>query len=391
MEKEKMEFVKKEYIDYFNATPEFYLDTGGRFEIIGNHTDHNHGLCLVANASLRCKSALSPFKNEVRIISKGYKEFSFKVDDLDIKGREFGKTIALARGTLARLHDLGYKIGGFKMFIDSDIPNGSGVSSSAAIESLFGYAISYLYNDGKISPLVIAQTGQYAENNYFNKPCGLLDQIGTSFDSSNFIDFKDIKNPLVTTLPFNLPVTLYLIKSEGNHSSLTNLYAEIPAGMKKAAKALEGKEFLRDVENVSSIEEKINSLSLTDKEKKIAKHFFIENSNVKMAKKAIEDNDLELFLKAIRFSQETSKNNIENTYVKGEYKGSPQEIIDKVSEFIKDKGAIRIHGGGFKGTVLAFIKNEFSDEFDAYLAKNYRKEDYFKVHISSKAATFVKY
>lgn len=388
---EKVKKLKEEFTNYFKCEPEYYLDTGGRFEIIGNHTDHNHGLCLVANASLRARSALSKNKNIVRIISKGYREFSFSIDDLDIKGREFGKTIALARGTLARLSSLGYKIGGFKMFIDSEIPNGSGVSSSAAIESLFGYAISYLYNDNKIPQIVIAQTGQYAENNYFNKPCGLLDQIGTSFSSSNFIDFKDIKNPEVTTIPFTLPLTLYLIKSEGNHSSLTNLYAEIPAGMKKVAKELENKEFLRDLNDVSDIENKINVLKLTDKEKRIGKHFFIENSNVKMAKKAIENSNLELFLEAIRASQETSKNNIENTFVKGEYVGSPQNIIDDVSKFIGNNGAIRIHGGGFKGTVLAFIKNEFSDEFDKYLKEHFDKERYFKVHISSSASNFLKY
>ncbi len=386
------EKVINDFKEYFKNEPEFYLDTGGRFEIIGNHTDHNHGLCLVANCSLRAKSALSYDNDDyVTVKSGGYSEFSFSLNDLKARKEEEGKTIALCKGVVASLKAEGYKVGGFKMYIDSEIPNGSGVSSSAAIESLFGYTISYLFNEGKISPLLIAKTGQYAENEYFNKPCGLLDQIGTSFDSSNFIDFKNIENPVITTIPFNLPLTLYLIKSEGNHSSLTNLYAAIPSSMKKAAKLLANKEFLRDVAIDEDILNKIDNLKdLNEEEKRKAKHFFIENENVKKAKKAIEESNLDDFLAAICASQETSKNNIENTYVKGEYEGSPQDIIDQLTPLIANNGAIRIHGGGFKGTVLAFIKNEYCSTFDDILMKKYDSSKYFKVHISPKACNFIK-
>lgn len=373
--------------DTFKSEPDYLLDTGGRFEIIGNHTDHNHGLCLVANCSLRCYSALKKDDKIVEVKSKGYPIFSFSIDDLSHKVEEEGRPIALAKGILYRLKELGYKIGGFYMALDSEIPDGSGVSSSAAIESLFAYTISHLYNDGKIEPVVIAKTGQYAENNFFNKPCGLLDQVGTSFDSSNFIDFGNISNPTIKTLPFTLPLTLFLIKSEGNHSSLTGLYAAIPSSMKEVANKLGHVEFLRDVELSQDLFSKIDALDVSDEVKRKAKHFFIENNNVLEAKEAIETENLENFLDAIRKSQESSKNNLENTYVKGEYEGSPQSIIDYLTPFIGEHGAIRIHGGGFKGTVLAFIKNDFVDEFENILKEKYSSK-YFKVNISPKACNF---
>lgn len=373
--------------DIFKSEPDYLLDTGGRFEIIGNHTDHNHGLCLVANCSLRCYSALKKDDKIVEVKSKGYPIFSFSIDDLSHKVEEEGRPIALAKGILYRLKELGYKIGGFYMALDSEIPDGSGVSSSAAIESLFAYTISHLYNDGKIEPVVIAKTGQYAENNFFNKPCGLLDQVGTSFDSSNFIDFGNISNPTIKTLPFTLPLTLFLIKSEGNHSSLTGLYAAIPSSMKEVANKLGHVEFLRDVELSQDLFSKIDALDVSDEVKRKAKHFFIENNNVLEAKEAIETENLENFLDAIRKSQESSKNNLENTYVKGEYEGSPQSIIDYLTPFIGEHGAIRIHGGGFKGTVLAFIKNDFVDEFENILKEKYSSK-YFKVNISPKACNF---
>ena len=374
--------------EFFNEKPQFSIDTGGRFEIIGNHTDHNHGLCLVANCSLRARACLSLNGEEVIVKSKGYKEFSFNINDLENSDEINGKTIGLAKGILFKLKELGYKIGGFKMFIDSEIPDGSGVSSSAAIESLFGYTISCLFNEGKITPLEIAKTGQFAENVYFKKPCGLLDQIGTSFDSSNFIDFKNINDPTITTLPFNLPLTLYLVKSVGDHSSLTHLYAAIPDSMKKVAHLLEGKEFLRDIVDTNNILVKIDNLDVEDSVKRKAKHFFIENANVLNAKKAVETNNLEEFLSSIRASQDSSNINLENTFVKGEYENSPQSIIDELTPIIGEHGAIRIHGGGFKGTVLAFIKNDFVNEFDKILKEKYPEDRYFKVHISKHACNF---
>ena len=375
----------------FNESPQYYVDTGGRYEIIGNHTDHNHGLCLVANSSLRIKAVVKKNENMVRVQSEGYPYFEFALSDLKEDSKE-SRTCSLLKGVLFKLKEDGYKIGGFDCFISSEIPDGSGVSSSAAIESLYGYMLSYLYNDLKIEPIVVAKIGQYSENNYFHKPSGLLDQIGTSFNSFNFIDFKNIDSPLITTLPFKLPLQLYLICSLGDHSNLTDLYAQIPYSMNEVARLLDNKTYLRDVEDTKDIFDRIENLDISDEIKRKAKHFFIENQNVLDAKKAIEHDDVEAFLSAIRASQESSRINLENTFVKEEYEGSPQNIIDDAKEFLNDeKGAIRIHGGGFKGTVIAFIKNEYIDEFDNYLKGKYPSNRYYKVNISSKAFNYKKY
>ena len=378
-----------EFKKVFNENADFLINTGGRLEICGNHTDHNHGLCIVANCSLRVYAAIKKNLSKVRIQSKGYKYFEFDINDLSLKESECSTTLALCKGILFKLANDGYKIGGFDAYIESEIPDGSGVSSSAAIESLFGYIISYLYNDGKISELVIAKTGQYSENTYFHKPCGLLDQVGTSFNSSNFIDFKNIDNPLIKTMEFNLPAAIYLIKSEGNHSNLTPLYKAITDNMRIVANKLGGKMFLRDVES-KDIFKDIDALDCSLEVKNCAKHFFIENNNVLQAKEAILNNDLDLFFDALRKSQETSKNNIKNTFVEGEYKDSPQNIIDDLTPFIKENGAIRIHGGGFKGTVLAIIKDSFKDQFEEYIYNKYDPSRIFKVYIPKKALSFQK-
>ena len=192
--------LERQFVRIFKSAPDYAIDTGGRYEICGNHTDHNHGLCLVANASLRIKAYLKKNETKVRIKSAGYSYFEFDVSDIEFDKNELNKTLLLAKGVLFRLKELGYKIGGFDATIESKIPDGSGVSSSAAIESLFGYIISYLYNDGKIPQIDIAKTGKFSENVYFGKPSGLLDQVGTSFDSFNYIDFKDVENPIIQTL-----------------------------------------------------------------------------------------------------------------------------------------------------------------------------------------------
>src|SRR5574344_1903553 len=246
------ELVKK-FESIFKKKPEFYLDTGGRYEICGNHTDHNHGLCLVANASLRVCCVANKNEKMVNIQSKGFPFISFSLNDLRVNPKEYSTTLALCKGILFKMKEDGYQIGGFDIYMESEIPDGSGVSSSAAVESLIGYIISYLYNNKSITELVIAKVGQFSENHYFKKPCGLLDQIGTSFSNCNYIDFKNIDSPVLENLDFNLPLNLYLVKSIGDHSSLTPLYAKIPASMKKVALMLDNKEVLRDVNIANDI------------------------------------------------------------------------------------------------------------------------------------------
>lgn len=379
----KINNLASKFFKEYHKRPDFYLDTGGRLEIVGNHTDHNHGKCLVANCSLRIHCVCCKEDRFIRIKSKGFKSFSIYLDELDYDEKD-NKTKRLIKGILYSFKERGYKIGGFYAYLESDIPYGSGVSSSAAVESLFGYLLSYLYNGGKVDPLTIARIGQFSENNYFNKPCGLLDQIGTSFDDCNFIDFKNFSSPTINTIDFELPLSIFLVKSEGDHSNLTPLYAEIPASMKMGAKLMGNKEFLRDVEEANPIEV-IKTLKLTEHQKDICEHFYLENEVVDSAVDAIKNNNVEQFLTAVRSSQQSSKNRLKNTMVEGEYKDSPQEIIDTVSSFLGNRGAVRVHGGGFKGTVLVFVKKDFEGELDQFLNDTYGSEKYYKVEISKRA------
>lgn len=385
---EKNEFLA-EFSKVFNQNPQYLINAGGRLEICGNHTDHNHGLCLVANCSLRIYAAVNRNLDKVRIKSKGYDFFEFSVNNLEVNEKEYGTTLALCKGIIFKLKELGYKVGGFDAYIESEIPDGSGVSSSAAVESLFGFIISCLYNDEKIPSLTIAKVGQFSENVFFHKPCGLLDQVGTSFNDCNFIDFKNINDPLIETLHFNLPVSIFLIKSVGNHSELTALYKAIPDSMKIGAKTLDNVEFLRDVEK-ENIYKEIENMSADEYVKKVCVHFFSENQNVMDAKYAILNNNLNEFFQAIRKSQNSSCINLRNTFVQNEYLGSPQNIIDELTPYLQENGAIRIHGGGFKGTVIAFVKNEFADTFEKHVIEKYGKDSVYKVFIPKKALNFEK-
>ena len=377
---EKIVNVINGFKEVFRKEPSFYIDAGGRYEILGNHTDHNHGLCLVANASLRVRACVAPHPTKVQIKSKGYSFFEFNCNDLENDPNNPNRTLKLFQGVLFKLRELGYKVGGFSIYLQSEIPDGSGVSSSAAVESLCGFVINHLYNKDKIDDLTIAKVGKYSENVFFGKPCGLLDQIGTSFGNLNFIDFKNIDNPRIENIQFNLPLDIFLVKSLGNHSNLTPLSAEIPSSMHEVASCF-NKEVLRDVP-ADGIVSKIHALDLSEKKKKKALHFFIENNNVLKGKEALVNNDLEGFLNIVRASQASSFENINNTYVENEYDGSPQYLIDEVTEFLKDKGAARIHGGGFKGTIIIFVKKEYSAEFSKFLQDKLKRFPSYKVDVS---------
>lgn len=373
----------------FKENPNYYFNTGGRLEICGNHTDHNHGLCIVANCSLRIVALVNKNNKKVRIKSKGYQFVEFDINDLSKKDNESGSPASLCKGILYKIKEEGYNIGGFDAYIESEIPAGSGVSSSAAIESLFASIINNLYNSNLIGPLTLAKIGRFSENVYFNKPCGLLDQIGTSFSNINYIDFKNEENPLIENIEFHLPLNIYLVKSKGNHGNLSDLYSNIPSSMYKVAKELENKKFLRDLTNIENINDKINNLNLNISIKNKAKHFFIENNNVKYVKQAIINNNVEDFLEGIRNSQKSSLENLENTYVKNEeFDYSPQDLINKISDYLKDNGAVRIHGGGFKGTVIAFVKKEFSKDFENFLKNKLKNSPVYPVKISDKAFIF---
>ena len=360
----------------------------GRSEICGNHTDHNHGFCLVANSNLRVKACFKKIENKIKIKSKGYSFFEIDLKHLDRRRYKLVGPALLCKGIAYKLKKDGYKVGGFEAYIQSDLPTGAGVSSSAAFEALIGNIINYLYNDNSIPKIEIAKSGQYAENVFYGKPCGLLDQIGTNFDGINFIDFLDKNNPKIESINFDLPLSIYLIKSCGSHSGLKDLYSFIPKSMKYMAYRLGHKKYLRSFADNENILDRIDSIKVSDITKNIAKHFFIECENVNKCKNAILNNDLDSFLKCIEISQKSSKENLKNTYIINQYKNSPQFIIDSLNSFLLNNGAVRIHGGGFKGTVICFVKKSFEKEFETNLRKRLGNFKSYKVDISNKAVNF---
>ena len=336
----------------------------GRIEIIGNHTDHNNGLCLVGGSTLGITATVS--KNDlgtVRIASTGYRPYEFSINSLEADPAEKGTSLALTKGVLFALKKLGYKIGGFFAALDSDIPAGSGVSSSACYEALIGEIINDLYNDGKIDPHDLAFASQYAEVLFFGKPCGMLDQVGCCYGGVNYLDFKDAQNPIIEPLEFNLPLIPVLVLTKSSHEGLDSLYASIPSDMKSVACNVFGKKVLREVDPrdfYKYISQPTAGVSEIAKLR--ATHYIEENKRVLDARRAVLEHDIATFLRCVKLSGESSKAMLQNTMVPGKYKNSPQEAVDVAQRFIGD-GACRIMGGGFAGSILCFLLPKDKDNF----------------------------
>ena len=338
----------------------------GRIEIIGNHTDHNNGLCLVGGSTLGITASAS--KNNlgiVKIASDGYRPFEIKLSSLEADPSEKGTSLALTKGVLSALCRLGYKVGGFYAALSSDIPSGSGVSSSACYEALIASLVNELYNGGSIPPHDLAFASQYAEVTYFGKPCGMLDQIGATYGGVNYLDFKDSSDPIIEPLDFTLPLSPVLILTKSSHEGLDSLYASIPNDMKAVASNVFGKKNLREVD-----EETFHkfiaqpTLGVSELAKMRANHYFDENRRVLDARKAIIEHDVASFVRSVNMSGESMKALLQNTMIPGHYKDSPQEAVDVARRFIGE-GAIRVMGGGFAGSVLCFPLSKDKDSFIA--------------------------
>ncbi|HAS56806.1 MAG TPA: galactokinase [Firmicutes bacterium] len=357
---------KEEFESTFFYSPSYYFFSHGRLEILGNHTDHNHGLCLVSSVDMGITAAVNKDDNGfAEIYSSGYKPIKFPISSLERKEEEKGTSLSLCKGVLSKCKELGYKIGGFKAYFVSDIFPGAGVSSSACYESLIVKIISTLYNDDKISSLEMAKIGKYAENVYFGKPCGLLDQIGTSFGGVIYVDFASLEEPVLENINFDLPLKIILINSGGSHAQLTPLYASIGLDMKSVAQNVFDKPYLRLVspkEYFMRIAMPNNSVS--ERAKLRATHFFNENERVLKAKKALSMNDATSFVDCINASSLSSQTLLCNTMVPGHYEGSPQQAIDRLRPFAKE-GGIRIMGGGFAGSIIAFV---YPKDFSSFMS-----------------------
>lgn len=350
----------------FEEEPHYWFSTPGRSEIGGNHTDHNHGRVLAASINFDAIAAVTSTKqNKITVFSKGYTSpFVVDLSDLKPKSEEQETTTSLIRGIAARFKELGFNVGGFNAFIDSWVLPGSGLSSSATIEVLIGTILNHLYNKGQIKPEVIAQIGQYAENHYFGKPCGLMDQMACSVGGMLFIDFENPQKPKFKTLPIDLGkfnYRLLVVNTGGSHADLTDDYASIPQEMKQVAQFF-GKDYLRQI----SLQELLGQMArlrqnVSDRALLRAYHFLLENERVLDQFKALQNNDFDQFLKLINESGNSSFKWLQNIFTPKMPESQSLALALALSEnFIQTlgQGACRVHGGGFAGTIQVFLPTE---------------------------------
>lgn len=352
-----------------------FFSTPGRTEIGGNHTDHNHGKVLAAAVDLdTIAGAAAASDGTITIYSDGYDQpFAISLGDLDPIPAERGTTAALIRGIASRFRRQGYEIGGFRACIASDVPVGSGLSSSASVEVLIATILNALYNGGRVENRQIAMISQHAENVFFGKPCGLMDQIACAVGGIVKIDFADPASPQVENLNFDFAAAGYrlvVVDTGGSHADLTEDYASIPREMKSVA-AHFGREFCRQVSEPELLRD-LAALRARAGDRAIlrALHFLKENQRVDSQVDALRRADLAGFFRLVAESGASSHRWLQNCVSAGS--GAEQGIalaLALAEEFVdRCGGACRVHGGGFAGTILAFIPRDAVAEFRALMA-----------------------
>lgn len=340
----------------------------GRTEVGGNHTDHNHGIVLAAGINLDAVAAVSKSNdNIIKVKSENYEMDTVYLSELEAAPKEKGKSVSLIRGVCAGFKKRGYKVGGFDAATASDVLSGSGLSSSAAFEVLICTIINHLYNNGKVSAVEIAQISQYAENEYFGKPCGLMDQTACSVGGFVCIDFMNPSKPKIKKINFDFKSSghcLCIVNTGGSHSDLTDEYSSVRKEMESVAHAL-NKSVLRDVEyslfikNITQIREKTGDRAILR-----AMHFYNDNKRVLKQIKALEENDFETFKALVNESGRSSYMYNQNVYTCLNPQEQPVSLALALSESIlKGCGAWRVHGGGFAGTIQAFLPEYMLAEY----------------------------
>lgn len=365
------------YKALFGIEAEGYTQSGGRFELLGNHTDHNHGETLASTCSLIIEGAFGKQENnKVRLVSKGQCDFEISLDNTEYQEECVDKSACFIRGIAHYLKLHGYKIGGFYAYTESMVPPGSGVSSSAAFEILLGKIFNQLYNNNKIGILDLCKAGQYAENNYFGKKSGLLDQIACASMGISYIDFANIEQPKIEILHNDFADYQFVIVDTGkSHADLSDLYSSITSDMWNAAKKM-GHQFLRECS-----EEKLEAVksSLTVGEYNRAKHFFNENKRVEKGCNCLKNGDFAGFLQCIRESEYSSRTLLKNAMVNDEYDGSLAEAIDISNAAMDNEGASKINGGGFGGSIICVVPKTKLEKYLTIMRKRYGDSHVFLV------------
>ena len=372
------ETLKEAFCGRFSREAEYIFSAPGRTELSGNHTDHQHGCVLAAAVTLDTRAAVAKNADRrIRIQSEGYPLCEIALDDLAVRPEEINTTAALVRGVAARFQQLGCEVGGFDAYVTSTVLPGSGLSSSAAFEVLTGTIINHLFFAEKATPVEIAQIGQYAENVYFGKPCGLMDQTASSVGNIITIDFADPEHPAVERLDFDFAscgYSLCILDSGADHAELTDEYAAIPREMKQVA-AVFGKNVLREVEE-SEFYARIAEARKACGDRAVLRaiHFFEENRRVLLQVRALQNDNFNAFLHYVTESGRSSQLYLQNVTPLGASAHQDMAFTLALAEKLLDgHGACRVHGGGFAGTALAFVPKErlqqFREGFEAVMGE----------------------
>ena len=332
----------------------------GRTEIGGNHTDHQHGRVLAGSVNIDMIAAAGPNGlNQLRVQSEGYPLCAISLDDLAPRKEEENSSAAILRGECAAFAQRGARLSGLDVYVTSNVPKGSGVSSSAAYEVLIGTILNELFMSEKVSPIAIAQIGQWTENVYFGKPCGLMDQMASSVGNIITIDFADPADPKVRTVSVDLNALGYalcIIDSGASHAALTSEYASIPQEMGAVA-AQFGRQVLREVDEAQVLQS-LPQLreKLGDRAVLRALHFFADDQRVEREADALASGDMDTFLSLVRESGRSSWELLQNITPTGAVREQAMAVALTIAErALNGRGACRVHGGGFAGTIQAFV------------------------------------
>lgn len=358
----------------------------GRTEVGGNHTDHQHGRVLAGSVDLDVIAVVSKNNdNTIRIKSEGYEMDVVDLNSIESLKTEEGKASALIRGMVAFVKESGFNIGGFNAYTTSNVLKGSGLSSSAAFEVLIGVILSYLFNDGNIDPVEIAKLAQKAENVYFGKPCGLMDQMASSVGGFTAIDFADPKNPIIEKISFDLAAhnhSLCIVNTGGNHADLTGDYAAITEEMHAVANVLD-ENYLRDIDEndfyskLAVIREECGDRAVIR-----AMHFLSDNTLVVDEKNALLENRFDDFLSMIKKSGNSSFRYLQNVFsVSAPTEQGLSLALALTERFLGDKGGFRVHGGGFAGTIQAFVPNDMLADYKKLIESVFGEDTCYVLNI----------
>lgn len=343
----------------------------GRTEIGGNHTDHNHGRVLAGSVNFDVIAVVRPTRDVIRVKSEGYPMDTVSLDERMPREEEMNRSASLIRGTAARFADLDYAVGGFEAYTTSNVLKGSGLSSSAAFEVLIGVILNHVYNNGKVSAVEIAQIAQYAENVYFGKPCGLMDQMASSVGNVISIDFADPSKPIIEQVDFDFSTSghaLCIVDVGGNHADLTHEYAAIPAEMRAIASSL-GVKYLRETSiqalltNMATLRERHGDRAVLR-----AIHFLRDNDRVVEQVAALRRGDFAAFKSLVIESGNSSFEYLQNVYPSCNVEAQGLSLALALAQgVLQGCGAWRVHGGGFGGTTQNFVPLDKLAEFKSVM------------------------